>query len=298
MLASLSRPTPGTPGETLDEDLAGLDALEIPLALGTTGRVQRAWDAMWPKFGAFALILLAWQVAVWAHWKPFILQTPGTVARQLVNLLGTSSFWTSAGVTFHHAVIGFGIAIALGAIVGTAVTRVSVLRAALGSLITGMQTMPSVLWFPLAVMVFGLSSNAIVLMIVLGSSPAIANGFISGIDQVPPGLTRAGRILGARGFALQRHVVLPAALPVVLGSLKQGWAFAWHALMAGEFLIQVAGQVGLGGRTENAQTQGYFAVVVALMIVIVIVGIVVNTGFNRIDLAVRHRYGLIDANGR
>jgi NitT/TauT family transport system permease protein len=127
------------------------------------------------------------------------------------------------------------IAIGLGAVLGTAVSRVPVLRAAIGSLITGMQAMPSVLWFPLAVMVFGLSSKAVVLMIVLGSAPAIVNGFISGIDQVPPRLTRARRILGARGFALQCHVVLPAALPVVLRSLKQGWAFAWHALMAGEF---------------------------------------------------------------
>jgi NitT/TauT family transport system permease protein len=131
--------------------------------------------------------------------------------------------------------IAIAIAIGLGAVLGTAVSRVPVLRAAIGSLITGMQAMPSVLWFPLAVMVFGLSSKAVVLMIVLGSAPAIVNGFISGIDQVPPRLTRARRILGARGFALQCHVVVPAALPVVLRSLKQGWAFAWHALMAGEF---------------------------------------------------------------
>ena len=66
----------------------------------------------------------------------------------------------------------------------------------------------------------------------------------------------------------------------------------------GRVLIQVAGQVGLGGRTENAPTEGYFAVVAALVIVIISAGIVVNTGFNRIDLAVRRRYGLIDASGR
>jgi NitT/TauT family transport system permease protein len=81
----------------------------------------------------------------------------------------------------------------------------------------------------------------------------------------------------------------------VLGGLKQAWAFAWHALMAGEFLIQVGGQIGLGGRTDNALTQGYYAVVVALMIVIIVIGIVVDMGFSRLDLAVRRRYGLLDA---
>ena len=69
---------------------------------------------------------------------------------------------------------------------------------------------------------------------------------------------RAGRILGARGLALERHVVLPAAFPSVLGGLKQGWAFAWHALMAGEFLVLV-NPLSLGGRTVNADTQADYA---------------------------------------
>ena len=58
---------------------------------------------------------------------------------------------------FDHARI-----VVIGGIVGTAVARIPVLRAGIGSLITGMQTMPSVLWFPLAYMVFGNTSAAIV----------------------------------------------------------------------------------------------------------------------------------------
>ena len=109
----------------------------------------------------------------------------------------------------------------------------------------------------------------------------------------PPGLLRVGRILGARGLALERHVVLPAAFPSVLGGLKQGWAFAWHALMAGEFLILV-NPLSLGGRTVNAVTQGDYAVVVAMMIVIVFIGIMVDVAFTRVDLSVRRRYGLLE----
>jgi NitT/TauT family transport system permease protein len=86
-------------------------------------------------------------------------------------------------------------------VVGTAVARVRVLRAGIGSLLTGMQTLPSVLWYPFGYMVFGQNWKAIILMMVLGAAPAVANGFISGIDQVPPNLVRAGRILGARGLA-------------------------------------------------------------------------------------------------
>jgi NitT/TauT family transport system permease protein len=251
------------------------------------------WRATWPKLIAFGLILLVWQIAVWAHWRPYILQSPDTVARQMWDLLGTSLFWQACWVTAQQALIGYALVVVIGGIVGTAVARLAVLRAGIGALITGMQTMPSVLWYPLGYMAFGQTSKAIILMMVLGAAPAVANGFISGIDQVPPGLLRAGRILGARGLALERHVVLPAAFPSVLAGLKQGWAFAWHALMAGEFLILV-NPLSLGGRTVNALTQGDYAVVVVMMIVIVVIGIVVDMAFARVDRTVLRRYGLLE----
>jgi len=278
---------------TLDEALAGLDALDEVGRPAHARRSRRLWRATWPKLVALGLILAVWQVAVWAHWKPYILQSPATVALQLWELVGTSLFWQACWVTAQQAVVGYLLVLVVGGVVGTAVARVPVLRAGVGSLITGMQTMPSVLWYPLAIMLFGVSSTAIIMMMILGAAPAVANGFIGGIDQVPPGLLRVGRMLGARGLFLERHVVLPAAFPTILGGMKQGWAFAWHALMAGEFLILV-NPLSLGGRTVNAVTQGEWAVVVAMMVVIVFIGIMVDVAFSRIDRGVRGRYGLID----
>jgi len=281
-------------GPTLDQAMAGLDALDEAGRPSRDQLSRRMWRATWPKLAALGLILLVWQIAIWAHWKPYILQSPATVARQLWELLGTSLFWQACWVTAEQAVIGYVLVLLVGGIVGTAVARIAVLRAGIAALITGMQTMPSVLWYPLGIMVFGVSAKAIILMMILGAAPAVANGFISGIDQVPPGLLRVGRILGARGLSLERHVVLPAAFPSILGGMKQGWAFAWHALMAGEFLILI-NPLSLGGRTVNAVTQGEWAVVVSMMIVIVFIGIIVDMAFSSVDRSVRRRYGLIDS---
>jgi NitT/TauT family transport system permease protein len=284
---------PGT-GPSLERALTGLDALD---AAGTPPRDRwrrRAWRATWPKLAALAIILLVWQIAVWVHFRPYILQTPAATARALWHLLGTSSFWQACWITAKQAVGGYALVVVVGVVVGTAVARVPVLRAAVGSLLTGMQTMPSVLWYPVGYMVFGDHWQAIILMMVLGAAPAAANAVISGIDLVPPGLLRAGKVLGANGLALERHVVLPAAFPTILGGLKQAWAFAWHALMAGEFLIIVF-PLSLGTRTVNALTQAQFDVLVALMIVIVLIGILVDTAFARANLAVRRRYGLLES---
>ncbi len=179
-------------GPSLDRAIAGLDALD-EVGRSTRGTfAQRTWRATWPKLIAFAIILLVWQIAVWAHWKPYILQSPTDAGRQLWEQLGTSLFWQACWATAQQAVFGYALVIVIGGIVGTAVARIPVLRAGIGALITGMQTMPSVLWYPLAVMVFGVTWKAIILMMVLGAAPSVANGFISGIDQVPPGLLRAG----------------------------------------------------------------------------------------------------------
>ena len=106
--------------------------------------------------------------------------------------------------------------------------------------------MPSIAWFPLAILLFKLSEQAIMFVVVLGAAPSIANGLIAGVDHIPPILLRAGRVLGARGVTAYRHVVLPASLPSFVGGLKQGWAFAWRSLMAGELLVIIAGKPSIG----------------------------------------------------
>jgi NitT/TauT family transport system permease protein len=152
--------------------------------------------------------------------------------------------------------------------------------------------MPSVAWFPLALLLFGLTESAIMFVIVLGAAPSIANGIISGIDEVPPNLLRAGHMLGARGIDRYRYVVLPAALPSYLSGLKQGWAFSWRSLLAGELLVAVPGVVALGSDMSHARNVGQAELVIALMIVILILGMIVDTIFSSITNRVRRSRGL------
>jgi NitT/TauT family transport system permease protein len=179
-------------------------------------------------------------------------------------------------------------------VIGLAVARVKLLRSAVGSLITGLQTMPSIAWFPLAISLFGLTERAIMFVVVLGAAPSIANGLIGGVDHVPPLMIRAGRMIGAKGIGLYRHVVLPAALPTYVGGLKQGWAFAWRSLMAGELLVILANRPSIGDQLQFAREFARNQVMLAIMIVILVIGIVVDTIFGRADITIRRRWGLID----
>jgi NitT/TauT family transport system permease protein len=193
----------------------------------------------------------------------------------------------------RRAGVGFAVSLVLGTVLGLAVAQWRVLRVALGSLISGLQTMPSIAWFPLAILLFKLSESAILFVVVIGAAPAIANGVISGVDQIPPLLHRAGRVLGAKGYARYRHIVFPAALPGFLAGLKGGWAFAWRSLMAGELIVIIANKPSIGSRLaferEFADAPGLMSV----MLVILIIGIAVDGfGFSMLDRVVRRRRGL------
>ena len=279
----------------LDDELAGLDALELA-ALRPESAARRLWRTAWPKAAAVVIAIVLWQVVVWSHWKPpYALAPPADALRSLWDLTADGTLTKALVITLRRAAIGFGIATVVGVALGSVVARVKPVRTAFGSLITGIQTMPSIAWFPLAILLFRLSEQAILFVVVLGAAPAIANGLISGADHIPPNLLRAAKTLGARGFAAYRYVILPASLPASVGGLKQGWAFAWRSLMAGELLVVIPRQPSIGFLLQVNRELADAAGLIATMIVILVIGIAVDAlVFGTLDRAIRRRWGLLD----
>ncbi|HEX3963755.1 MAG TPA: ABC transporter permease [Trebonia sp.] len=278
-----------------DTALEGLDALEQPQAAAVNGArslAARAWRAAWPKLAAIALVLVIWEIIAASGWKKLIFPAPGPTLANLWDQLGTGLLWHAIGTTLYRALIGFALALVIGSVIGAVVSRVRPLRAAVGSLLTGLQTMPSIAWFPFAIILFGLTTQAIMFVIVLGAAPSVANGLIAGVDYTPPLLLKAGHMMGLRKLSLYRHVIIPASLPAFVAGLKQGWAFAWRSLMAGELLVVIANQPSLGVLLQTDQDQSDMASATAIIIVILVIGIVVDSLFSAADRSLRRRWGL------
>ena len=284
--------------ETPLATLAGLDNLELGPQQGRDllrGSGSKALGSIWPKLLAIAIVVGIWQLVYLSGYKPaYIFPGPATVLPDLWHQMQHAQLWQAIGTTMRRAVTGFGLALVVGSVVGALVSRIKPLRAAVGSMITGLQTMPSIAWFPFAIIFFGDNTSAIVFVIVLGAAPSIANGLIAGVDYTPPLLLRAGKTMGLRGIALYRHLILPASLPTFVAGLKQGWAFAWRSLMAGELLVIIANTSSIGVLLSNDQDQTDMAGAMSIMIVILVLGIVVNQMFGRVDHTIRRRRGLAD----
>jgi len=277
----------------IGEELSGLDALDLPIP-APPHALRRLWMAAWPKVLAIAFVVVVWQVVVWTGWRSGSeLPSPTTVWQAFVDDFGTIA--GSAGVTMTRGAIGFPVAVVVGTLIGFAVARVGVLRAAVGSVFTGLLTMPSVAWFPMAVLLFGATTGAVFFVVVGGAAPAAANGLITGIDQIPPPLLRTGRMLGARRTTMLRYVILPAALPSYVAGLKNAWAFAWRALLAGELLVRLPGALSLGEQLDQSRAAGDAAELFAVTIVILFIGTIIDALlFASAERGIRMRYGLVD----
>jgi NitT/TauT family transport system permease protein len=265
----------------------------VHLPRPTRRSAARIWSSLWPKLGAVLLTLVIWQLVVWSGWKPeSSLPGPWSVLKRLAVDLQHPNFYVAVGVTLRRAAFGYAIAAVAGFAVAMLIARINLLRRAVGSLLVGLQSMPSIVWFPLAILLLEKSEGAITIVVLMGAAPAIAAGLLTGMDHVHPQLVRVGRAMGAEGLSLYRHVVLPAALPAFVGGLKQGWAFAWRSLMSAELLLAATNQTSIGQQLQSARNLPDTQQLLVLMIVIFVIGIVIDSLFGTLDRAIRQRWGL------
>ncbi|GAA0265109.1 ABC transporter permease [Saccharothrix mutabilis subsp. mutabilis] len=286
----------------LDNDLAavgaGLDALDAPSQEQRPSLGRRFVRTALPPLIAFALLLGVWQ-ALWAaaFWPEYQLPSPASVWAAVAEAVETGRAFDVLWTSVHRAVLGFLTAVLIATPLGLLIAKVRVVRAAIGSLLTGLQSLPSVAWVPAGILWFGATPSTIYFVVLMGSVPSIANGLVSGVDQIPPLLPRVGQALGAGRLAAARHILLPAALPGYLAGLKQGWAFSWRSLMAAE-IIATSPQLGegLGQYLHNGSSLNDISMVIAAIFLILLVGIGIELlVFRPLERAVLRARGLSGA---
>lgn len=291
-------PQPDTERETsaaTDRLTAGLDALESP----QRGRRRIDPSTVIAPIIAVLVILLVWQVLVWMHVKPpSQLPSPATVWSRMADGLGWSTAAGAAWTSLARGLVGFVVSVVLGTVIGLAVGRISLLRKAIRPILAGLQSLPSVAWVPAGVLWFGTSNATMYAVVLLGAVPSIAMGMITGLDHVPPVFGQVGTVLGATRTEMVRFILLPAALPTFFAGVKQGWAFAWRALMAAE-LIVAGTSLGLGQLLNAGRTEQDMALVFGSTLLVLAVGVIVELGlFGPVERYILSRRGITPAASR
>jgi NitT/TauT family transport system permease protein len=239
----------------------------------------------------YVALLGLWQLLYEAQiWSPFLFPEPSQVWSSLERYLNNGVLLDSVLATMQRMLIGFAIAFSLGMTMGVMTGTLRWVDETLGSLILGLQSLPSITWLPLAILWFGISDKAIIFVVVLGSVFAIAISARDGVRNIPVLQRRAAQVFGASRWQTVRYVTVPGMLPSMAQGLKLGWSFSWRSLMAGE-LISVT--VGLGHLLQLGRDLNNMSLVIAIMGVIVVVGLTFDRlVFGPLESWVQSRWGL------
>lgn len=198
-------------------------------------------------------------------------------------------------VSSARLAVGFVVSIIIGAFIGALAWRFTAVDDFIGPVLLGLQTLPSVCWVPLAIVASGFTETSILFVLTLGSFSAVAIALRDGLRAIPPLYQQAGRMMGARSWRLYWYVLLPASLPALATSLRQGFSFAWRSLMGAELILTAIPRQGLGMRLSVARdTAGDVSTVMALLIIMILIGMLTDKWvFARIQRAISARFGLV-----
>lgn len=226
----------------------------------------------------FALLLLGgweWAVRVYHPDSPFV-PTPTAILAWFWEALLDGSLVEATLVTLRRLGLGFLIGALLGLAVGGLCARSRTVRDAIGWLTLGLQTLPSVCWVPMAILWFGQDEGAVIFVTVMGTVWSVVIAVQESVLSVQPLYIRAAQTMGSRGWHLWSKVLLPAALPGVVGGMKQGWAFAWRSLMAAEIFVVILSGFGLGSMLHAGRELLRMEQVVGVMAVVILVGLLAD----------------------
>lgn len=217
---------------------------------------------------------------------PSLVQVFDTLFSGIIN----GQILTAIGTSLTRLLIGFSIAIILGLFLGYLIWRFKLIEDTLGFLVTALQSIPSIVWFPLAIIWFGLNDFAILFIVTIGATWTMTISATSGFKNVPTLYQRVAQSFGSSGFHFLRTVILPSSVPQLISGLRIAWAFSWRALMAGELL---GSSGGLGQLLETGRSLGQMDLVISVMIIIGVIGTLMdNIFFLRIERRVQKKWGI------
>jgi NitT/TauT family transport system permease protein len=239
----------------------------------------------------FAAIIAFWEIGSRLElWHPLIFPSLSSVFSALVEGFQDKTLIYDLIASFKRLAVGLAISLVIGTLIGILLGKSKTADDTLGAVILALQSVPSIVWLPIAIMWFGLNEKAVIFVTILGGTFVMALNMRTGIKNVSPLYIKAAQTMGANGIDLFTRVIFPASIPYVVTGSRLAWAFAWRALMAGELLSTGP---GLGYTLRYASDFGRMDIVIGVMIIIGTIGMVVDQLiFQRIEKSVIKKWGL------
>jgi len=223
-------------------------------------------------------VILLWQILYmigvdgFGIWKSYAMPSPSGVWNSFTEMIKQGTLLSAIGNSLLRGAIGYILSLMIGGVIGV------------------FMNLPSICWVPFSILWFGLTQTAIIFVVIMGSAFSMAIAVDNAILNVPPIYKKAALTMGADQKQIYWKVIFPASLPELISGMKQGWSFAWRALMSGEVMTT---SIGLGQTLMTGRNLADINQVMLVMVVIVVVGIVIDQViFHNLEKRILRRRGL------
>jgi ABC-type nitrate/sulfonate/bicarbonate transport system permease component len=187
--------------------------------------------------------------ALW-HFASVVAHNATLVPPPLVVLHAWISLWgeelpTDILASLVHLGVGYGLGVGAGLLLALLAARFAVVEAIVEPLVELLRPLSAIAWIPIAILMFGIGRAVPVFLIFYAASFPIFINTLAGIKGVDSRLVQAAEMLGASRRLIVTHVVMPAALPLILAGARLSLGVAWMAMVAAEL---TGADSGLGWR--------------------------------------------------
>jgi len=149
-------------------------------------------------------------------------------------LIAEGHVWATLGRVFAGFVLGAIPGILLGIVMGINQT----VRLMLDTTLSAIYVLPKIAIFPIVMLMFAdpFGEGPKITVVALSVFFLMTINTMAGVRDIDPVFIMAGRNYGARGLQLFRHVIIPAAMPVIFAGLRLALGTALIVIISVEFL--------------------------------------------------------------
>lgn len=173
--------------------------------------------------------------------NPLTLVPPSRMAGDLWGILASGEIDRDIAYTATTIVTALVLSVALGVVLGVTVHAMPRVRRALDPLLASYYSVPSFVFYPLFVAIFGLNTFPLIVLGMAFAVPAMMMSTMAGLDRIPRVLLKTARVHRLSRWETATRIVLPSATPYLFTGLKLALAYAFIGVIAGEFIMASAG---------------------------------------------------------
>lgn len=229
---------------------------------------------IYPLAGVLA-VLIIWQLLSGTGFvNPLFLPTPIATWNALLKMSEEGILWNDAFHSLVRVFKGVGISILIGVPAGFVLGLVSLMGRTFGAVLDFFRSIPPVIFYPLALLIFGIGDASRIAVVVLGATTIIILTTSVAVERCSAMRQAVMRLYGASPFQVFRHVVLYEALPAVFLGIRTAISLGIIIVTVTEMLVGATH--GLGSRATNAQITYETPQLFAVILVVGVIGVLLN----------------------